>query len=88
MATPDKHSLIEFLRAEVAKRTGADPSKVTERSDLIDLHLSSSEAVLLCCDIEDAFRIEFEPSLIFSTGTLGEFAEAIIAAQAVGSSAI
>ncbi|TWI28172.1 acyl carrier protein [Paracoccus sulfuroxidans] len=82
MATPDKHSLVEFLRAEVAKRTDTDPSKVTERSDLVDLRLSSSEAVLLCCDIEDEFRIEFEPSLVFSTGTLGEFADAIISAQA------
>ena len=82
MATPDKHSLVEYLRAEVAKRTDTDPSKVTERSDLVDLRLSSSEAVLLCCDIEDEFRIEFEPSLVFSTGTLGEFADAIISAQA------
>lgn len=81
MATPDRHSLIAFLRAEVAKRTDTDPKQVTEGSDLVDLHLSSSEAVLLCCDIEDEFVIEFEPSLIFSTTTLGELADAIIAAQ-------
>lgn len=66
----------EFLCHRVSERTKV-PINVS--TNLLDIGLESVDAVLICGEIEDAYQIGVEPSLMFELQTLGEVATAVMA---------
>lgn len=69
----------EFLRHRVSERTKVPVEEIGDSTNLVDIGLESVDAVLICGEIEDAYQIEVEPSLMFEFQTLGEVATAVMA---------
>jgi acyl carrier protein len=74
MTAPDTAA---FLQLRIAHYAKTDPNAVGAGDALVDLGLQSIDAVLLCGDVEDAFRIELDPATIFEHETMGSFAAEI-----------
>jgi acyl carrier protein len=70
--------VLEFLRTHVAARTDCPVEQITASSGLIELGLQSIDAVLLCGEVEDEFKIELDPSAIFEHSDLHSFADHIV----------
>lgn len=68
------HTVLAFLRPHIARFTRQEPDSIDENAVLIDLGLQSIDAVLLCGEVEDHFRIELDPATIFEHDTLLSFA--------------
>ncbi|MBL29468.1 MAG: polyketide synthase [Rhodospirillaceae bacterium] len=77
IADDAEREIIAFLTARLAQLTEQDQAAITTDSVLIDLGLQSIDAVLLCGEIEDRFRIELDPATIFEHDTLGSFSHEI-----------
>ncbi|MAM76869.1 MAG: hypothetical protein CMO29_24050 [Tistrella sp.] len=69
--------VMAFLIGRLSELTGTPPSEIGIDIALIDLGLQSIDAVLLCGEIEDRFRIELDPTTIFDAETLGDFAREV-----------
>ena len=67
-------TVVAFLQTHIARFTRQEPEAIDENAVLIDLGLQSIDAVLLCGEVEDHFRIELDPATIFEHETLLSFA--------------
>lgn len=79
MSDPTIAGVTDFLRRRVSERTRVPADEIEESTNLVDIGLESVDAVLICGEIEDEYRIEVEPSLMFEFQTLGEVVAAVMA---------
>lgn len=76
-ATMDATEIESWLRQKVAEYSEREPTSFDRDTPLADLGLDSVYALVLCGDLEDAYGIEVEPSIVWDHPTIGELAEAI-----------
>jgi len=69
--------ILDFIRGEVAQRVGMSIDGIQADTGLIAAGLQSIDAVLICGEVEDRFKVELDPSVIFEHKTVGSFAAAV-----------
>jgi acyl carrier protein len=77
--TPDISEITTFVRARISERTKVPESEIVDSTVLVDIGLESVDAVLICGEIEDAFQVEVEPSMMFEHERFGEVITAVMA---------
>jgi acyl carrier protein len=70
-------ALQEWLRERVAAYGDVPADDIDVDAQLTDLGLDSVYALTLCGDIEDAFNIEIDPSVIWDHDTIRALADAL-----------
>ncbi|AZZ48221.1 polyketide synthase [Rathayibacter rathayi] len=70
-------ALEEWLIDRVATYGEISPSSFTVTTSLAELGFNSVYALTLCGDIEDAFDIDVEPSLIWDHSNISALAETL-----------
>lgn len=70
-------ALRAWLTERVAMYGEIEPSSFTVTTPLAELGFNSVYALTLCGDIEDAFDIDVEPSLIWDHPNIGALADAL-----------
>ena len=79
MALADQQTVLTaFIKARLSERTKVPVDQIDLSSGLIELGLKSIDAVLLCGEVEDEFKIEVDPASIFEHETLGGFVAAVM----------
>lgn len=75
--TVDETEIEARLREKVAEYAEREPSSFDRDTPLVDLGLDSVYALVLCGDLEDAYGIEVEPTIVWDHPTIGQLAQAI-----------
>ena len=70
--TASRDQVVAFLRAKVSQRTGVAEVEITEETVLGEIGVRSIDAVLICGEIEDEFKLEIDPMLMFEYRTIHE----------------
>lgn len=68
----------QWLRTWVGKATGQDPDKVSETTPMVELGLSSRDAVAMAADIEDLTGVTLSVAVAFQHPTIESLATRII----------
>jgi acyl carrier protein len=76
---PDIADVESFVRERISRRTKVPGHEIQDSTVLVDIGLESVDAVLICGEIEDAFEVEVEPSLMFEFETFGAVVDAVMA---------
>jgi acyl carrier protein len=76
---PGIDEVADFLRARISRRTRVPEAEIVEATVLVDVGLESVDAVLICGEIEDAFQVEVEPSVMFEHESFGGVLGAVMA---------
>ncbi len=79
MINDRKAAVLDFVRTRLSAVTKVPSAEIESSSGLIDLGLQSTDAVLLCGEVEDHFHVELDPSSIFENETLADFVETVLA---------
>lgn len=75
--TTTPEALEAWLTERVAMYGEIEPTSFTVMTPLAELGFNSVYALTLCGDIEDAFNIDVEPSLIWDHSTISALADAL-----------
>jgi len=81
----DSNALQEWLRERVAAYGDVPADDIDVDAHLTDLGLDSVYALTLCGDIEDAFNIDLDPSVIWDHDTIHSLAVALAGMSATRS---
>ncbi|MDG3581283.1 acyl carrier protein [Galbibacter pacificus] len=76
-----ENDIIEFVRLKIVERTDIDIDDITEESSLEEIGLGSLDVVLISGEIEDEFKVEVDPMMMFESKTLKEVASRVIASK-------
>jgi len=76
---PNIADVESFVRARISRRTQVPDEEIVDSTVLVDIGLESVDAVLICGEIEDAFQVEVEPSMMFEFETFGAVVKAVMA---------
>jgi acyl carrier protein len=79
MTEPTTADVTAFLRSRISERTRVPENEFRSDTVLVDIGLESVDAVLICGEIEDAYDIEVEPSMMFELPTMGLVVDAVTA---------
>lgn len=77
-------SVMEFVRTQISRHVKLPAERIEPGSDLIGLGLQSIDAVIMCGEVEDRFRVELDPSTIFEHDTVGSFVDGVVLRLADG----
>lgn len=75
---PSIDEVAEFVRARISRRTRVPETEIVDATILVDIGLESVDAVLICGEIEDAFQVEVEPSVMFEHDSFGAVVDAVM----------
>ncbi len=67
-------AVVAFLRHCIVKRSGIPESALGNDMSLVDLGVTSLDAVLISGEVEDHFDIEVDPILMFEHRSINSFA--------------
>lgn len=70
--------VLAFVRDQLAARLNLPVDQIEPGSDLIGLGLQSIDAVMMCGEVEDHFKVELDPSTIFEHETVGSFVDEVV----------
>ena len=76
---PDITEITAFIRTRISERTKVPEDNIVDSTVLVDIGLESVDAVLICGEIEDAFQVEVEPSMMFEHERFDEVVAAVMA---------
>lgn len=80
MKTPEltHESVVDFVLNKVAMRTKTPREELHGDTQLAEVGLDSLNAVLVCGYLEDEYKIEVEPLIMFQYKTANEVATAVL----------